>query len=66
MLCVCNKVVFLFCSEGVFVRKGGYFLLGEDDVMYVFDDVNCIGIENLLCSVYIDVCSILIVVILMM
>lgn len=33
-------------SKGVFVRKGGYFLLGEDDVMYVFDDVNCIGIEK--------------------
>lgn len=46
MLCVCNKVVFLFFSKGVFVRKGGYFLLGEDDVMYMFDDVNCIGIEN--------------------
>lgn len=33
-----------FCSEGAVARKGGYFSLGEDDIM--LDEVNCTGIEK--------------------
>lgn len=33
-----------FCSEGAVARKGGYFSLGEDDVM--LDEVNCTGTEK--------------------
>lgn len=35
---------FLFCREGVVVKKGGEFCFGVGDIM--FDDVQCKGMER--------------------